>query len=112
MSSDAALCEIQRAKDVEQGFLKYLQKSMSHSEVVEQIVQGKYYMEDSEAPMFCKCFSVCHPPAWQSFLTVLNFAFLNMPGALLECPLYHVLFIHLPNWTLGIEWHLEKGTMQ
>ena len=59
MSSDAALCEIQRAKDVEQRFLKYLQKAMSHSQVVEQIVQGKYYMEDSEAPMFCKCFSVC-----------------------------------------------------
>ena len=58
MSSHAALCETQRAKDVEQGFLKYLQKSMSHSQVVEQIVQGKYYMEDSEAPMFCKCFSV------------------------------------------------------
>ena len=58
MSSDAALCEIQRAKDVEQRFLKYLQKK-KHSQAVEQIVQGKYYMEDSEAPMFCKCFSVC-----------------------------------------------------
>ena len=38
-----------------------------------------------------KCFSVCLP-AWQSFLTMLNFAVLNMPGALLrkrgelECP--------------------------
>ena len=58
MSSDAALCETQRAKDVEQRFLKYLQKSMSHSQVVDQIVQGKYYMEDSEAPMFCNCFSI------------------------------------------------------
>ena len=59
MSSAAALCEIERAKDVEQRFLKYLQETTSHSQVVEQIVQGKYYMEDSEVPKFCKCFSVC-----------------------------------------------------
>ena len=59
MSPDDTQCEIQRAKDVEQGFVEYLQKSMSHSEVVEQIVQGKYYMEDSEVPKFCKCFGVC-----------------------------------------------------
>ena len=36
--------------------------------------------------------SYTHTPAWQSFLTMLNFALLNMPGALLrkrgelECP--------------------------
>ena len=32
---------------------------MPHSQAVEQIVQGKYYMEDSEVPMFLECFGVC-----------------------------------------------------
>ena len=59
MSSDAAPWENQCAKDIEQRFLKYLQETMPHSQAVEQIVQGKYYMEDSEVPMFLECFGVC-----------------------------------------------------
>ena len=60
--------------------------------VLNGLSKSKSHLKEKVTPVFNTSYTLPHLPAWQSFLTMPNFALLSTPGALLrkrgelECP--------------------------
>ena len=52
--------------------------------VLNGLSKSKSHLKEKVTPVFNTSYTLPHLPAWQSFLTMPNFALLNVPGAMLR----------------------------